>query len=147
MGKINFTKEHYDKMCILLLAMLMSNRTITTKLGQPLDAVNLLHTTTINTLNTIRLDLGKEIEKMESVDEWAEPEYNQQKLAQLREKKELVNLVIGYKRYLYEVAEVKAKKIALEAQLEQLKESQKTPEDRIKDIEAQLADLNKESDF
>lgn len=36
MGKINFTKEHFNKMCNGLLAMLLNNEVITTKLGTPI---------------------------------------------------------------------------------------------------------------
>lgn len=35
MAKVNFTKEHYAKMKELAFAMLVSNHTISTKLGQP----------------------------------------------------------------------------------------------------------------
>lgn len=38
MAKINFTKEHFDKMCSLLLTMLLSNNTVNSKLGTPINA-------------------------------------------------------------------------------------------------------------
>lgn len=142
MAKINFTKEHKARMEALLIAMLMANRTISTKMGQPLDVTALLHTTTINTLNDIRLGLSNQIEKMEKADEWVESEYNQQKLALLKENKELVNLVIGYKRKKLETEQNKAKKAELMAALNDLKESQKTPEDKIKELQAELDSLD-----
>lgn len=43
MAKVNFTKEHYAKMKELAFAMLVSNHTISTKLGQPLNIVELMH--------------------------------------------------------------------------------------------------------
>ena len=46
-----------------------------------------------------------------------------------------------------EVAEAKAKKAELTAQLKELKESQKTPEDRIKELEAQLTAIDADEDF
>lgn len=139
--KINFTKEHYQKMCELLLGMLVKNEAIPSKMGTPLNVVELLHTTTVNSLNNIRLALGKEIEKLENQDEWVASGSSQSKLEDLKSKKELVNLVIGYKRFTLEVNENKMKKAELRAKLNALKESQKTPEDQIKELEVELASL------
>ena len=61
MAKINFTKDHFNKMCKGLLAMLLNNGVVTTKLGTPINVVELLHTTTINSLNNIRLSLAQKI--------------------------------------------------------------------------------------
>ena len=141
MAKINFTQDHFAQMQHLLLGMLMSNTTITTKLGGELNVVELLHTTTINTLNSIRLSLSKHIENLESKDEWIADNASQEALDKAKAQKGLVNLIIGYKRYMLEREETKRKKAALEAKLAELKESQKTPEDKIKELEAELAAL------
>lgn len=147
MAKVNFTKEHYAKMQSLAFAMLVSNETISTKMGQPLNIVDLMHTTTINTLNNVRIALGKQIEDLEKQDEWVATDHQQEKLETLKKKKDLVNLVIGWKRYNLELAETKALQKDLKAQLDELKESQKTPEDRIKELEARLASLNSAEEF
>lgn len=147
MAKINFTKEHYAKMKELAFAMLVANEAITTKMGQPLNIVELMHTQTINTLNGIRLAITKQIEDLEKQDEWVATDYQQEKLEALKRKKELVNLIIGWKRHNMEAAEAKAKKAELTAQLKELKESQKTPEDRIKELEAQLTAIDADEDF
>lgn len=147
MAKVRFTKEHYVKMSSLAFAMLIANETISTKMGQPLNIVDLLHATTIGTLNDIRLGLTKQIEKLESQDEWVASDYTQEKLESLKKQKELVNLIIGWKRYKLEAEETKRKKAELTEQLKNLKESTKTPEDRIKELEAQLAGLDAEEDF
>lgn len=147
MAKVNFTKEHYAKMKELAFAMLVSNHTISTKLGQLLNIVELMHTQTINTLNSIRLSLSKQIEDLEKQDEWLALDYQQEKLETLKKKKELVNLIIGWKRHNMEVAETEAKKAELTKQLNELKDSQKTPEDRIKELEAQLKDLDATEEF
>ena len=102
MAKVRFTKEHYVKMSSLAFAMLIANDTITTKMGQALNIVDLLHTTTIGTLNDIRLSLGKQIDKLESQDEWVASDYTQDKLEALKKQKELVNLIIGWRRYKLE---------------------------------------------
>lgn len=143
--KINFTQEHYQKMQALLLGMLLNNETILSKMGAPLNVVDILHTTTINSLNDIRLNLAKQIEKYEQADEWVQTNLNQAKLERLKASKELVNLVIGYKRLQLEIAENRRKKEELETKIAEMKEAQKTPEDRLKEAEAELAALEAEN--
>lgn len=142
MAKINFTKEHFEKLKAYALEMLFSNEAINTNLGQPLSIVELLHTTTINTLNSIRLTLSKGIETIENQDEWVSGETSQKKLENLKAKKELVNLIIGYKRFTKEQHEIARERASLEDELVRLKESQKTPEDKIKELESKLETLN-----
>ena len=137
--KINFTKEHMQRLLDLADAALFDRTTVTTKLGQVLNIYELLHTTSINQLNEIKLSLAKKIEKQESADEWIDPDNS--KLQALKETKELVNLIIGWKRYNLELSENARKKEELTKKLNELKESQKTPEDRIKEMEAELASL------
>ena len=147
MAKINFTKEHYAKMKELAFTMLVENEVIVTKMNIPLNIVELMHTQTINTLNGIRLALGKQIENLESQDEWVATDYQQEKLESLKAKRELVNLIIGWKRHNIEMQENANKKAELKKQLKELKESQKTPEDKIKEIEEALNTLAATEDF
>ena len=70
MAKINFTTEHFEKLCRLALNMLMSNDVVFTKLGVALNVSELIHTTTINTLNDIRLHISKTIEKLEGTNNY-----------------------------------------------------------------------------
>lgn len=142
--KINFKKEHFDKLKELAVKALLNNDTVVGRLGNPIDIVELIHGTTINSLNQIRLSLAKKIEGLEGKDEWAADDTNQVSLEKAKEQKDLVNLIIGYKRYKQEVADNKANKKALQEQLSALKESQKTPEDKIKELEAQLANMETE---
>lgn len=142
MAKINFTQEHFEKLKAYAVEMLFTQETVTTKLGQTLNIVELLHTTTINTLNSIRLQLSKEIETIENQDEWVSGETSQRKLENLKAKKELVNLIIGYKRFVQEQTEIARERASLEDELSRIKESQKTPEDKIKEIESKLEALN-----
>ena len=144
MTKINFNKAHYECMCEHLLDMLLNNEVIQHKM-LTLDVTALLHTTTINTLNSIRLDLKKAIDNLENQDEWSTTETNQKKLASLKDKKELVNLIIGYKRWQDEQESIKQTRKLLLEELDDLKESQKTPEDKIKELEDKLANLKVET--
>ena len=141
MAKINFTEANLTQLKELAIKFLMENRTITYGIGNQVHSiVTLMHTTSINTLNNIRLTLGKMIEAQESKDEWTDPDNS--KLALLKENKELVNLIIGWKRKNLEIAENKKMKEELTQQLAALKESTKTPEDRIKELEAKLKEYN-----
>ena len=144
MAKINFTKEHFEKLKTLAVEMLLSNGVIFTKLGQSLNIVELIHTTTINTLNSIRLSIAKNIENLENQDEWVASSSSQNMLEDLKKQKELVNLIIGYKRWKAEKAETERQRSELNEQLKALKESQKTPEDKIKELEEKLKTLDSE---
>jgi predicted nucleic acid-binding Zn-ribbon protein len=124
--------------------MLVNNETISSKMGQPLNIVELMHTTTVQTLNDMRLNIGKQIEKLESQDEWVSTDNTQERLEKLKKQKELLNLLIGWKRKKLEIEEAQYKKRTLTEQLNKLKEEQKTPEDRIKELEEQLAGLDTE---
>lgn len=137
--KINFTKQHMERLIDLADEALFDKATVYTKLGQPLNIYELIHTTSINQLNEIKSNLAKKIEKIEEQDEWVTPDGDQ--LQAMKDTKELVNLIIGWKRYNLELSENARKKKELTEKLTELKESQKTPEDRIKEIEAQLKEL------
>lgn len=140
MTKINFTKEHEAKLDALAIKMLKENGVVRTSMGQVLNIVELMHTTSINQLNNIRTALLKAIQKKEEGDEWVAADTSV--LDEMKDTKELVNLIIGWKRKNMEIAEAKTKKAELTKKLAELKESTKTPEDRIKEMEAELAALD-----
>lgn len=142
--KIKFTTEHYAKLKELAAQALFKGTIVYTKLGQPLNICELLHTTSINQLNEIKINLAKKIEKIEAADEWVAPDND--KLQAMKDSKELVNLIIGWKRFIMEKEANARRKEELSEKLAELKESQKTPEDRIKEMEAELAALD-EDDF
>ena len=143
--KINFTKQHYQDLVNLVAQAAMNHVVINTKMGQPLDIVALLHTTSINTLNDIKASLVKKIRSIEDRDEWVDADTVV--LDTLKGQKELVNLIVGWKRWKTEIEENRKKKAELTEKLAALKESTKTPEDRIKEMEAELAAMDTEEDF
>ena len=143
--KINFTKQHYQDLVNLVAQAAMNHVVINTKMGQPLDIVALLHTTSINTLNDIKASLVKKIRGIEDRDEWVDADTVV--LDTLKGQKELVNLIVGWKRWKMEIDENRKKKENLTKKLAELKESTKTPEDRIKEIEAELTAMDAEEDF
>jgi predicted nuclease with TOPRIM domain len=143
--KINFTKQHYQDLVNLVAQAAMNHVVINTKMGQPLDIVALLHTTSINTLNDIKASLVKKIRSIEDRDEWVDADTVV--LDTLKGQKELVNLIVGWKRWKMEIEENRKKKENLTKKLAELKESTKTPEDRIKEMEAELAAMADDEDF
>lgn len=138
---ITFTKEHEAKLDAMLATAIKKNRIYQYGVGQIVNVVELLHTVSINTLVKMLSSLKKQIATEEDKDEWNDSVVNTEKLDQLREDRDLINYIIGYKRKNLEIAANAKKKAELTAKLAELKESTKTPEDRIKEMEAELAKL------
>lgn len=141
MGKIKFNKDHFELLKLMLVKYLFDNRKITTKFNVELNVVELLHTTTINSLNTIRLSLSKKIEELEAKDEWISEDSIQEELSNAKDDKKLVNLIIGYKRYILEQEEIAKKRAELINKINNIKEAVKTPEDKLKEAEEALKEL------
>ena len=142
---VHFTKENYETLRKLAADMLFANEVISYGVGQPKNIIELLHTTSIETLNKIKQTLSKRIEEQENKDEWVDPDNS--KLDKLRKKKELVNLIIGWKRFNLEKDAQAYKKAELTKKLNELVESQKTPADRIKELQAELDAMKAVEDF
>ena len=138
-----FTKEHEEKLDKLIAKAVKENRVFNYGLGQGGNTVmNILHTVTIESLRKILSTIKKLIQTEEDKDEWSSKDVDSKKLERLREDRELVNLAIGYKIKNLEIAANAKKKAELTAKLAELQESTKTPEDRIKEMEAELAKLD-----
>ena len=145
MSKINFTKEHFSKLVNLVAQAAMNNVTIPTKMGQQLNIVDLLHTTSINTLNNIKAALTQKIRNIEDRDEWVEADSDI--LEEIKAQKELVNLIVGWKRWKLEADEIRKKREELQKKYDDLCESTKTPEDKKKELEAEIAALDPVEEF
>lgn len=141
MGKINFTQENKTQLESLAVKFLFKNISIETTLGTTCNIAELIHTTSIKSLAIIYQNLKKKINTLEEADRWSRSETENTYLEVLKEKLTFVDLLIGYKKWLIEEAELEKKKTELTEKLEELKESQKSPADRIAEIEAELAKL------
>lgn len=139
--KINFTKDHFEKLKELLSIMLLNNETVNNRLGIPVNVVELVHTTSLNSLNDMRNALKKTVEKAESADEWVSSFISQEKVNKLRRQIETIYLIIGYKRYQMELADLNNKREELTEKLNKMKEEAKTPEERIKEVQNELDNL------
>lgn len=141
MGKVNFTTENKSRLEELATKFLFGNLPIQGPIGTSMRVEDLLHNTSINSLVTMNSHLKKQIASMSDLDEWSCTDADTWKLERLKETQELVSLVIGYKKWLAEQEEISEKKAELAARIDALKESQKTPAERIAELEKQLADL------
>ena len=139
MTKINFTATHLSRLSVLAVNYLFSGEAFKGPVGQILTVYDLIHTTSIDTLVKMRNELEKSIANKTNVDDWIDTEYD--KLQQLKDKSEFVYLLIGYKRYKLEQTSIALEKEKLMQQLSELKESQKTPQERIKELEDQINNL------
>ena len=141
MGKVNFTTENKSRLEELATKFLFGNLPIQGPMGTSMRVEDLLHNTSVNSLVSMNSHLKKQIASMSDLDEWSCTDADTWKLERLKETQELVSLVIGYKKWLAEQEEISEKKAVLAAQIDSLKESQKTPAERIAELEKQLADL------
>lgn len=141
MGKVNFTTENKSRLEELATKFLFGNLPIQGPMGTSMRVEDLLHHTSISSLVSMNAHLKKQIATMSDLDEWSCTDADTWKIERMKETQELVSLTIGYKKWLVEQEEISEKKAALAAQIDSLKESQKTPAERIAELESQLANL------
>lgn len=65
--KVNFTKEHFERLKTLALIYLIGGNQIKALMGTSLTIYDLFHTVTVNTLITLNSNLKKEAEMTLSV--------------------------------------------------------------------------------
>jgi predicted nucleic acid-binding Zn-ribbon protein len=140
MAKINFTDEHLANLRDKIATAVMNNIVINGPMGQQYSTIDIIHNLSINSLRTLIKLLDKQINALSLEDEWVENP-NEEAIKNFTFKRDFINLALGYKLACEEEAKKEHQLNALNSKLEALKESQKTPEDRIKEIEDQIAAL------
>lgn len=141
MAKINFTEVHFQELCTLANKFLFQGSAFKGPVGQILTVYDLIHTTTVDSLIKMKSSLEKTIAKSEDVDDWTASTEDVLKQQLLKQKGRFIYLLIGYKRYTLEQESIALEKAKLTKQLNELKESQKTPEEKIKELEDQINSL------
>lgn len=146
MAKINFTAEHQNKLNNLIIKMLFGNLVLKGLMGTELNVHQLVNQTSINSLITMNSNLKKQITSIEDLDEWSQTPYQQKKLKDTKEMQELINLLIGYKKYqeqknsdAQQVRNLKAKVAELEAQTI-------TPAEQLAKLKKEIAELGGEEE-
>lgn len=137
--KINFTKENKTRLAEMAGDALMRGTRFKGNLGTEMTIFDLIHNCQINTLSRYYASIKKEIVAIEDLDEWSMTDHQKRKKADLEKQKELINLLIGFKRYTEEQEANKDKVKALKEQYETLKKSTMTPEAQLAELEKELA--------
>jgi hypothetical protein len=142
MSKINFTKEHFSQMKEIFADLSISGETLDGGMGaNKLSPWDLLHTTSINGLQKILLNIRKNITSKESLDSWSMTDYQQRQISLLKKWEEFIHLLIGYKKSQAERYENSTRARELRAKMEELRRSTMTPEEQLKEIEEQIKEL------
>lgn len=142
-SKVNFSADHKAELNKLFLSLSFAGHVLTGKFGaNALNPYDMLHHASISTLKSLYNQLKKEISAAEDTeDDWTSSSYEQSQLALKKRWKQFIHLVIGYKKAEAEKAENRAAVKQMKAKLTELKESNKTPEEKIKELEASIAEM------
>mgnify|MGYP002129000171 CR=1 FL=1 len=140
-----FTKEHAERLNSLLLQALLAGTVFKGTFGTESTVYDLLHNFAIDTLVGIHRSQKTEIIKMEEeAEEWELTAYKTRKLESLKETKEMLGLLIRYKKNKAEAEAKKAKLATLKKSYADLKEANKTPDEKMKELEEEMAKLETE---
>lgn len=138
---INFTEQHKTELQQLVFEAVSKRWQVQNKMGMTFDIMDIFHTCTIQTLRNMRKELTNKLNTFED-DEWSDKSVqDDEKIAYYNMSIKLINLVIGYRLWKQEQYELESKKAALELKLQLLKEDQKTPEEKIAELEEEISKL------
>ncbi len=140
MSKINFTQAHLEELKQLIAEAVLNGIVIKTNFGQTFDVCQ-LEGLSLNTLRSISASIIKKKSDLTIDDQWTENP-NEEKIKELDWQLRLITLFIGYKLKKAENEEITMEKERLTKQLNDLVESQKTPEDLIKELREKLDKLS-----
>lgn len=141
-NKVNFTSEHEATLRSKAVSYLFEGKTFKAAIGTELNIHQLLHDTSLNSLDKLLVSLKKEIENLSSGSKWKLTDYQQRKLEELKNREQFIDLLIGYKMFLDQEEKRTEKIKQLKSKLTVLKESKKTPDEKIAELEAEIASLN-----
>lgn len=140
--KVNFSKEHLDRLKELSFKMLKNNSVIRkgSGVGTSLNINDLFHVETESSLRSTNAFLLGEIDKKSKVDTWSSSDQDVRSLNKLKEAQELVNLLIGYKISKRQSQEARAARQEVQKEIEKLEKETMKPEERIAKLKKQLED-------
>lgn len=138
--KINFTKENELELRSLIADSVLNKNVYYGPLGQTYNVFDLVDALTIGSLRALSQFAQNKINKLSVTDEWIENP-NTNDITELETEKKLISLIIGWKLYQQELDENNREKERLTKQLNELIESQKTPDDLIAELKAKISEL------
>ncbi len=137
-----FTAENLERLKGLYSDLSFEGLVLAGKFGaNELNPFELLNQTTVNTLRTLRQGVRGEIAKMEGQDEWSMPAGLGAKLDKFKVWDEFLNLLVGYRLNKELEASREGERRKLRAEIERLRDENKTPAERLAEMEAKLAAL------
>jgi aconitase B len=140
MAKINFTIEDNVKLRTLLADFVLDGVTFKGQLNNAVTVHDLVHNTSPNTLKRLFTTLSNTVKnKKEATLRWETKETEEDIL--INKQIEFIELLIGYKLAQAQNETIEAQKTRLKAQIEQITQSTKTPDEIKADLEQQLAEL------
>jgi hypothetical protein len=138
--RINFTLEDQVKLRTILADFVLEGVTFKGQIGTPLSVHDLVHGTSLNTLKRLFATLSNSVKnKKEATVRWETKESEEDALIQ--KQIEFVELLIGYKLAQAQNETIEAQKARIQAQIDQIKESSKSPQELIEDLQKQLGEL------
>lgn len=138
--KINFTPENEKELKNLIADAVLNKSVFYGPIGQTYDVFELVDALSINSLKVLSNHIQSDISKLSIDDEWTENP-NKEKIKELEVSKRLISLIIGWRLYQIELEEKVKEKVRLQKRLDDLMESQKTPEELISELKSKIEAL------
>lgn len=137
---MNFTEEHLRQLKELVFLAVVKNYIIVGKLGQQFTVTDLMMSSLV-TLRNLRKHLQQVISNF-TEDEWEEKSLvTQDQETYCKNSYNLVNLMLGYRINEAKIQEKEAQKAKLQERIDAIKESTKTPEEKLQELEKELNSL------
>jgi beta-lactamase class D len=137
---MNFTEEHLRQLKELVFLAVVKNYIIVGKLGQQFTVGDLMMSSLV-TLRNLRKHLQQVISNF-TEDEWEEKSLvTQDQETYCKNSYNLVNLMLGYRINEAKIQEKEAQKAELQERINAIKESTKTPEEKLQELERELDSL------
>jgi predicted aspartyl protease len=139
-NKINFTIEDQAKLRSLLADFVLDGTTFKGQLNTPVSVIDLVQNSSLNTLKRMFTALSNTVKnKKEATVRWETKETEEDAL--LTKQIDFIELLIGYKLAQAQNETIEAQKKHIQAQIDRIKESNKTPEELMADLLEQMANL------
>ena len=137
----NFTEKHLENLKELVFEAVTKNWLIGGKLGQNFTVIDLFMNCSFTTLRLLKKQLQTAINNLPD-DEWEEmSDIAKEQSDYFNNCLSLVNLILGYRIDQAEKMEIERKKATLQERIDAIKESAKTPEEKLKELEDELSKL------
>lgn len=134
-----FTGEHLAELKSVFTELSFSGEVIDGPMGaNKLSPYDILHNASVTSLQGVYTRLKKNIEGKSELDEWSMTEYQQRQIKMMENWKQFVHLMIGYKKWQSENQSNATKKRELGSKLKQLKEDLLTPEEKLRQLQAEI---------